>query len=79
MLHVALASTALYSQAGTTFQQTIKTTVPLSAIVTAINVFVALGPIDGVTEISMSPSTFFLLQTNGYDSKYKKQQSHNCK
>lgn len=55
---------------ATTFQQTLKTTVPASVSVTAINTAAATGTINAVGGNSSSPAASFRLQTNGTDTNY---------
>lgn len=55
---------------ATTFQHTLKTTVPAAVNVTAINTSAAIGTIDASTGNSSSPSASFRLQTNGADTNY---------
>lgn len=55
---------------ATTFQQTLKTTVPASVNVSATNTALAKGTINATTGNSSSPSASFRLQTNGADTNY---------
>ncbi len=65
-----LLITALRCYSATTFQQTIRTTVPAAVNVTAINIPAAQGTINPSTGISSSPAASFNLQTNGADTNY---------
>lgn len=55
---------------ATTFQQTIKTTVPAAVNVTTINTSAAQGTINPASGVSSSPAASFRLQTNGADTNY---------
>lgn len=65
-----LNSFIIQSNAATTFQQSIVTTVPAAVNISAYNQSLSKGTINPQTGISSSPSASFNIKTNGEDCNY---------